>query len=364
MKRLIGLLVGLVISATGAEAVSLDFVLENQTFARNLEWTGLENLKGQTFIGNIAKPYFTYKVQDNITIDVGAVLNMPFGDDNRVSATDPLITLHYNFAPGWRINAGTLSWRHPLLNSIYSEFQEYLRPVGQGFQIEANTKHIRQDTWIDWEQRESSNRKEMFAIGNYSQLKYAGFMADGQVMWNHSGGQLNSNSGGGVVNNHAYAIGAGYSIYPKKQNKKLYYFEELGVDFHYVGLKDTPRSDTPGVTENGTSSRVFARIWDADLHFMHWNGGSNFRTTKGNLLYQVGKDFQEVGVEKTWWLADSVSLTGGVKTQYIEKTFQHVDLIEVKWWLDLPLFPDYFKKLTEDESSKPAGGRKLIKKFS
>lgn len=348
---------------TGVEAKSLDFVFENQTFARNLEWTGLENLKGQTFIGNIAKPYFTYKVQDNITIDAGAVLNMPFGEDNRVSEADPLLTLHYNFAPGWRINAGTISWRHPLLNSIYSEFQEYLRPMGQGFQVEANTKHFRQDTWIDWEQREQANRKEMFVVGNYTQVKYAGLMADGQVMWNHSGGQLNANSGGGVVNNHTYAVGIGYSIYPKKQNKKLYLWDELGVDFHYVGLKDTPRSDVPGVSENGTLSRIFARVWDTDLHFMHWNGGANFRNPKGNLLYQVARDFQEAGIEKTWWLSDSVTLTNGIKTQYIEKTFQHVDLLEVKWWVDLPLFPDYFKKLTDEETSKPASNRKINKKM-
>lgn len=351
LKRFVLIVALAIFTATGVSAKSLDFVFENQTFARNLEWTGLERLKGQTYIGNIAKPYFTYKFQDNITVDAGAVLNMPFGEDGRVQAVDPLISLHYNFAPGWRVNAGTLDWRHPLLNSIYQEFQEYIRPVGQGFQIQGNTKYIRQDTWIDWEQKELPNRKEKFALGNYTQLKYAGFMVDAQVLWNHAGGQINTNSGGGVINNHSYAFGTGYSFYPAKLNKSLWYFKEIGADFHYVKAKDKPQPDVAALIEDGTALRIFSKIWDTDVYFMHWHGGNDFRTSKGNLLYQVGTEFQEIGIEKTWWLSNTISLTGGYKGQFIQNTFQHVDLIEFRWWTDFPLFSDYFKKLTEEEAS-------------
>lgn len=359
LKLLICLLVTTIFSAVEVQAVSLDFILENHTFARNLEWGELQRLKGQTFIGNIAKPYFTYRIQDNITVDAGAVLNMPFGEDGRVQATDPLLSLHYNFAPGWRINAGTIDWRHPLLNSIYSEFQEYIRPVGQGFQLQGNTKYIRQDTWIDWEQKELSNRKEKFAIGNYSQLKLAGFMLDAQVLWNHSGGQLNTNSGGGVVNNNSYAFGTGYTFNPRKVNKKLWYFEELGADFHYVGSNDKPFDDAPSVREHGTMTRVFGRVWDFDAWYTNWHGGNNFVTTKGSLIYQVATDLQELGIERTWWLSNQVTLTGGYKGQFIMGTFQHVDLIEVRWWLDFPMFPDYFKNLTEEDAR--SSSRKLLK---
>lgn len=359
LKRLILTIALTVFPIAGAFATTpLDFVFENHTFARNLEWGELgERLKGQTFIGDIAKPYFTYKIQDNITVDAGAVLNMPFGEDGRVQSTDPLLSLHYNLAPGWRINMGTIDWRHPLLNSIYSEFQEYIRPVGQGFQFQGNTKYIRQDTWIDWEQKELPNRKEKFAVGNYTQLKYAGFMADAQVLWNHSGGQLNTNSGGGVVNNNAYAFGGGYSVSPRRMNKKLWYFDEIGADFHYVGSNDKPHADAPASREQGTLSRIFGRAWDTDVHFMYWHGGNNFVTTKGSPIYQAATDLREIGIEKTWWLSNQVTLTAGYKGQFIMGTFQHVDLIEARWWVDLPMFPDYFNNL-EDTKSSP---RKLLK---
>jgi hypothetical protein len=84
---------------------------------------------------------------------------------------------------------------------------------------------------------------------------------------------------------------------------------------------------------------------------MKWNGGNDFRTTKGNLLFQVGPEFKEIGIEKTWWLSNTVSLTGGYKGEWIQNTFQHVDLLEVRWWVDIPLFPDYFKKLTEEQAA-------------
>lgn len=347
----------------GLEAKELDFIVENKTFAKNLETVGplaTEIAKGKTFIGDLNKPYFSYKIDDKTTAEAGAFLSLPFGEDKRVDTVDPVLSLKYSIRPGWKIVAGTIYQDHPLLDAIFNDDREFSDPNERGFQLRGNTKNVKQDLWLNWEQREKPDRNEKFSIGDYTQFKYAGFMVDAQVYWVHFGGQLNT--GGGTKNNLSHAIGTGYSFSPKKLSKKLWFFDELGVTTHYA-QNEISFHDKPRVQRNGDATRAFARIWDTEFYVLAWNalGPNGFEAIKGDPFYKA-KHYQETGFIKDFWLADGVSLSTGFKAQFVRGLFVHEDLISLKWQGDFALFPDHFKKLSEESSAAGSSFTKRIAK--
>jgi len=325
----------------------LSFVIENETFIKNIEREKIRSIEtshdldGQTFIGDIIKPYFSYSVNDRVKINLGAVVDIEFGDDDDVAEADPLISLTWDFRPGWRMTAGTLDRDHPLLDAYFDDTLTYEAPVEQGFQLQAETEHLRQDAWLAWEIEELSDRQEKLSIGDYTQFRYRGFTLDGQVYWVHFGGQRNSVVG--LDNNIGYAFGAGYST----QLDKTGPLEAAGLTAHYLGVWD----DTPGRPgsreEDGILARAFARIWGTDIWFKYWEGGSaDFDASKGDHLYVTDR-FRELGIERQWKLAERIGLTANIQLQHVLQ--YHNDLfleflVSVHWLIDFPLAPDYFAK--------------------
>ncbi len=295
-----------------------------------------------------------------MSIELGALLNIPFGEDDRVDEVDPVISFLYEFHPGWRVIAGTIDRNHPLLDGMFNnDILQFNDPIEQGFQFQVKRDFLVQDLWIDWEEIETSTRQEKFSIGNFTQFKIAGFMADVQVYWVHRGGQRNS--GGGVDNNLTYAIGGGYAFSPADISSGWSFFQELGADFHYMKVKNEPLG-MPETKEDGTVGKIFARLLDIDFYYKFWSGGGmDFQTAKGDPLYRAD-DFQEFGVEKSIFLTDQIILTAGFKGQWVLDKFVHEDLISLKWRTNFPLFPEYFKKFTELTNAKDAPTAKETKK--
>ena len=169
---------------------SLKFIVENETFVKNLEHTNIDEFnEGETFIVDILKSYFRYIPMRRVTIETGALLGVPFGDDDTINPKEPIISLHLDFEPGMRITAGTLNRQHPLLDAFFNDDLAYTEPIEQGFQFTGDNKHLKQDLWISWEVKETSKRPEKFSVGNFTRLNYRGLMLDGQVYWVHHGGK-------------------------------------------------------------------------------------------------------------------------------------------------------------------------------
>ena len=138
------------------EAGTYRFYIQNETFVKNLERGRGEAPAGaaaETFIGNILKPFIRFKISKEMKVDLGALLQIPFGDDDRVDQADPVVSFHYDFYPGYRFTAGTLDHIHPILDALFNDDLEFTDPVEQGFQIQARKKHFRQDIWFDWRER-------------------------------------------------------------------------------------------------------------------------------------------------------------------------------------------------------------------
>lgn len=351
------LLVSLLSPRPGRAESPLSLVLENQTYFYDLEHSNIDHIdRGFTLIGDLFKPHFRYDIKPGLRIEAGALLDIPFGSDDRVDQVEPVISVHYGFAPHWLLTAGTLDRDHPLHDAFFDDVLHYTDPIEQGFQIKGAGRHFRQDTWIDWELNETADRREKFSVGNYSQVKWKGLMADAQVYWVHLGGQQNSQPC--CFNNLSLGFGTGYTYRPKTKGGIL---DEIGFTVHYLYNADFP-TDFPTAREDGIATKIFTRMWDVYFYALAWNGGSqDFNSAqgdslrpgvplaKGDPIYKAD-DFQEVGFIKTWRLADEVTLDLGARGQYIDDMVGGVFLFNFTWSPSIALFEDYF-------ASRPARAR-------
>lgn len=337
----------------------LSLVIENQTYLYNRE-LGEEvdarvQAEGFTLIGNLSKAFFRYEIKKGLRVETGVLWNFEFGEDNVPDEVDPIISLHYAFAEDWLMTAGTIDRNHPLHDGFFNDELRYREPIEQGFQIKGNSKHIRQDLWLSWEERETSTKREKFSIGNVTQLKADGFMLEGQVYWVHLGGQ--QNSGPGVFNNLSLGVGAGYTYRPEHSTSGFGWLDEIGFTVHHLLNSDDPPF-LPKVEDEGMAYRAFLTTWDTYIYYQHWRGGSiNFNSPRGDItmpgialakgdpLYRV-RIHDEVGIVKTWQLADEVTATVDLRAQFLLGRFQPLMALNFTWRPEFPLFEEYFRTRT------------------
>jgi len=350
----------------------LSLVIENQTYVYNQEIAeevdSSLRVEGFTLIGNLTKSFFRYEIKKGLRVEAGVLWNFEFGEDNVPDEVDPIISLHYAFAPGWLFTAGTIDRNHPLHDAFFNDVLRYLEPIEQGFQIKTNTQHLRQDLWLSWEERETATQREKFSYGGYSQVKAGGFMIDGQVYWVHLGGQ--KNSGPGVFNNLSLGLGGGYTYRPDKIGGGSGWLDEIGFTVYYLYNSDDPPG-LPKVDEDGTAYRAFLTVWDTYIYYQHWRGGSlNFNSPRGDItmpgealakgdpLYRA-RIYDEIGVIKTWQLADEVIATMDLRAQFLLGQFQPIMAFNITWRPEFPLFEEYFKNRTppRPETIEPPIGR-------
>ena len=342
-----------------AWAGSLDFILENETYSKNIETVdpgGLtRNLDGHTPTGNVLMPYFHYQINRRSSIDVGAVLNMPFGQDDQIFKAEPIISFKYYLRPTWWYTFGTIDRKHPVLDAFVDDIRAYDDRVEQGFQLQANNNLITQDLWLDWRIDETPNRRENFTAGNYTQLKYKGFMIDAQIIWYHFGGQRNlpNDPNRGVANNYSRAIGGGYTYFSERAS----FLDYIGFSGHYLSVTNEPgKIDKANgdieAEETGILGKVFGSIYDTYFHVMYWDGGSReFIVPRGDPIYQV-ESYTEFMLEKSWQLSDSAAIRANFKMEFLEDETFYENLVSLEWRFDVPLFRKYFKDL---EKEKRAG---------
>lgn len=347
--------------APKAEARSpLQFKVDNQTFAYNLEWTGIDSIvEGETFIGNILKTFFEYHFNKRLYVQGGALLQHPFGDDDRIDEVDPIIALHYRAFPGWKVTAGTIDRNHPLHDGIFWEALRFIDPIEQGFQLKGDTEFVKQDLWIAWERRETANTRERFSVGNVTELRWNGFSLDGQLLWAHLGGQ--QNTGPGVFNNLSIAFGGGYTLIPDIEG--FSFFKEAGFRVHYLYQEDEP-AGLIKLDERGVAVRAWVNLWGVNLVGRFWNAdGGNFNSrrgdlgqpgialAKGNPLYRA-EEFQEVGIYKVFQLAESVSMRFDLRQQWVLDESVEVYAVTFQWVDGFDLFENYFRKRGQGRSDK------------
>ncbi|MFQ5481298.1 MAG: hypothetical protein ACE5ER_00965, partial [Nitrospinaceae bacterium] len=317
-----------------------------------------------TVIGNLLRTELQDHFNRRLYVETGALLQHPFGDDDRIAEADPVISLNYRLTPDWLITAGTIDRDHPLHDAIFWELLRFTDPIEQGFQIKGDSKFLRQDLWLNWEQRETATRREKFSIGNFTELKWKGFHLDGQVYWVHLGGQ--KNSGPGVFNNLSLGFGGGYSW--QNDREDLSFLQGAGAAVHYLYQKDEPPLAAK-LEGDGIAARVWVDVMGFNVYFLNWDAGDpgfhsrrgdaampGVALAKGNPLYGAD-DFQEVGISRLWPLADAVHLRLDLRQQFVQDQMVEVYALTVQWREDFDLFANFFRrhgKGAREAASRPS----------
>ena len=80
--------------------------------------------------------------------------------------------------------------------------------------------------------------------------------------------------------------------------------------------------------------------------------------SKGDPLYRT-RIYDEVGIVKTWQLADEVIATVDLRAQFLLGRFEPLMALNITWRPTFPLFEDYFKNRTRPapEPIEPPIGR-------
>lgn len=104
-------------------------------FAKNLEISGFNNVKGETFIGFLAPVRFRYRAAEEVTIEAGAVVGHRWGDkDESLDLTEPLVRIAYEPWKDIFIFGGTIIPTHAIHDSLLDDVQ-HLREREPGFPV-------------------------------------------------------------------------------------------------------------------------------------------------------------------------------------------------------------------------------------
>lgn len=288
----------------------LDLVTEAAVFFKNLEITGFpesDRIDGQTFFGFLSPLRLRYRAAEEVTIEAGAVLGHDFGDEDALDIAEPLVRLVYEPTPSVFLVGGTLLRTHWIHDALLNDVQAFRENAEQGLQARVDWKHWKQDTWINWRVREDAFTAEEFEVGNASQLRYAGFRADGQMLWAHVGGQLNSADR--VENNVIFAGGGSWGTNGTDLLEDVKWIDDARFSGMYFFSRDNTRSDDSG---SGWELRfnIDTRPRENWLltFFASYFQGDNFSNWRGDMLYRID-DYTQIGASSFW------RLPGGLRAE-------------------------------------------------
>lgn len=324
-------------SAGHTPVKKLDVVTEFAVFGKNLEISGFNNVKGETFIGFLAPTRLRYRAAEEVTIEAGAVIGHRWGDKSRsLDLTEPLVRLAYEPTKDIFLFAGTIIPTHAIHDALLDDVQRYRESADQGFQFRADTEHWKQDTWINWRVRENSTRAEEFEVGSITQFRFwDGVRVDGQMLWGHVGGQLNNANR--VENNPAFMGGASYGIPGKRVSDSLWWIEDarLGASA-FFSHDDTIPARTGNSDKTGSAWEIAANIDTRPSEkvllrfFGGYFDGDNYSARRGDPLYSLDS-YGQIGSSAIFELPAGLRAEAMVVLQRNEDRTNYSFAVNVTW---------------------------------
>ncbi len=323
---------------TGRTAVKkLEVVTEVALFAKNLEISGFNNVKGETFIGFLAPVRFRYRAAEEVTIEAGAVVGHRWGDrEESLDLTEPLVRVAYEAWEDIYIIGGTIIPTHAIHDALLDDVQRFRESAEQGFQFRADTEHWKQDTWINWRVREDTMRAEEFEVGSLTQFRFwDGVRVDGQMLWGHVGGQLNSANR--VENNPVFMGGASYGIPGTRVSESLTWIEDARVGASAFWSRDDTLAARTGTSDKtGTAWEVAANVDTRPSEkvllrfFGGYFDGDNFSALRGDPLYGLDH-YGQIGSTAVFALPGGLHAEAMVVLQKNEDRTNYSFAVNLTW---------------------------------
>ncbi len=128
------------------------FRLENNNFLKNNEYFG-NYVEGYTLIGFSLQPSLIYYAGERFRLKAGVHLTQFFGASEFTDVI-PVVSAHLKATKRLDIIMGALSGdvNHNLIEPMFNQEYQCLRPVETGVQFLYNSNRFTMDAWIDWEQ--------------------------------------------------------------------------------------------------------------------------------------------------------------------------------------------------------------------
>ncbi|KXK05380.1 MAG: hypothetical protein UZ03_NOB001000878 [Nitrospira sp. OLB3] len=306
----------------------LDLRLETTTFLLNLEKQGLEDNtftnglgRDTTLMGNLVNLYVQKRLLPSLTLDLGLFANMPFGHDTEISQLRPIVRLQYQ--PSNEVTAilGTLAGPHrDFHDAVFDNANRFVRPLEQGAQMKVNSKHYRQDLFINWEQAFRGSSTNRYDVGYAGQLLAGPFRVNGQAHWVHNGqALLKLDRSFNTAETLVTAVGPELVLEPSTYFPALAWWRQLGVRATYLNSLNEPLHGGPTVRGRGYELSVWLDLagWRPSVSF--WRG-RQFLSQQGDPEY-AASNFPEFSLSKIFVLGPSASIEFGMQARRIRAFF-------------------------------------------
>ena len=299
-----GLVLGRDMGAPRFEAPGrLSLAAEGAFYFKTLELFNLEGILGETFTGYRAPVSLRYRPHPELGVELGVLLGHDFGDDDRLNAAAPILRLVYEPTPDVFIIGGTVVPTHWLHDALFDDTRKLRTDGEQGFQLRADRRAWKHDTWVNWRVREGAERAEEFEIGLSNQFRLARDLLrlDTQFLWTHAGGQMSTS--GRIEQNLLYL--AGFSV-GRRQPLGGTLLEDARAGYAWLYSRD--ETDHSGLFKGyGRSYTAHADlrlnpIWRVRLFFEHFDG-DRFTATLGDPLYSL-EAYDQRGINLLFDVAD------------------------------------------------------------
>ena len=279
---------------------SLYLRIENLNFAKNNEYTG-KFAKGATFFGYILSPKLVYYPTSNLRFEAGVRLQKYSGLSGFTNNT-PVFSIHYQANEKWAFILGSLNQddNHHLHEALF-EPERYFTDKGEnGIQILLNSKRIKSDIWINWEQFIFKNDpfQEKFTFGISANFRLNNLDSDYalsipiQSLYTHRGGEIDASDD----NKQTISTNLiGLSLKKKINGSRLKSWEIEALSFSF----EDQSADAEFGYKKGDAMHLRFGISTkhSNLKIGYWQG-NKFNSLKGSALFQSMSSFDKTHIRK------------------------------------------------------------------
>jgi hypothetical protein len=298
------------------------------TYMLNLEKQGLEDNtfinglgRDTTLIGNLLNVYLHKRLLSSLDMDLGVFANMPFGHDTEVSQVRPIFRLAYRPIEEITTVLGTVYVPHrDFHDAVFDNANRFVRPIEQGAQMLVNSRHYRQDLFINWEQAFGGSAPNRYDVGYAGQLLAGPLRFHAQAHWVRNGqALLKFDRSFNTLNNLVTAAGPELVVEPRSYFPALSWWNEIGVRFTYLTTYNEPLDNHPVTRGRGYETRFWLDLagWRPSISF--WKG-RDFLSQQGDPEFKAS-NFPEFGISKIFWIGEHASLEFGLQARRIRTFF-------------------------------------------
>jgi hypothetical protein len=344
----------LAVSQAGLAAAqeNIDFVVDMTFYGDNTEFFNPWR-EGETLLGTEGRLFLDVALNEHVTVRGGLFGDHRFGDDDNFQVVRPVLALHVKndvtrFVIG-SIESGInqvgpgpdQQGPHGLLPPLQRESLAFSRPDEAGLQLTFDMDGFEQEAWINWQQLNTDQNRELFDTGVRGRLGVdLGLPAWVSYQFHlvHQGGQLfdsgpvgDSWSGGpGVI----VELPAGV-------------FDRQTAEIHGLVSRDVP--DRVQREDAGTGFGLFTRYaaekagWRAHViawrarDFVKREGDENYGSLREDSGLTSLRHYFESGLTRAYYPAEEVGLEFSARFHRVDTYQDYSFRILAKVDFDIPL---------------------------